>query len=89
MSGRSIARLIVSEPDASLRFAAAVAGFGQLLRGGRHMGDFGFSEVAALAESALMEDRSGRRKAFVQLAHKAAELSGRVSADSVALIRSR
>lgn len=80
---------LVSEPDASLRFAAAVAGFGQLLRGGRHMGDFGFSEVAALAETALMQDRWGRRKAFVQLAHKAAELSGRVSANSVALIRSR
>lgn len=37
---------LVSEPDASLRFAADVAGFGQLLRGGRHIRDFGFGGAA-------------------------------------------
>ena len=77
---------IVAEPSASLRFAAAVAGFGQLLRGGRHTGEFGFEEVAALAESALTGDRFGRRQEFIQLANQAAELFGGVSVKSVALI---
>ena len=32
-------------PDTEARFAAAVAAFGQLLRGGRHMGDFGYARM--------------------------------------------
>jgi Ca-activated chloride channel family protein len=49
------------------RFAAAVAGFGQLLRGGRHMGDFSYDDVAALAVGAKGDDPFGYRAEFVNL----------------------
>ena len=49
------------------RFAVAVAGFGQLLRGGRYTGDYGFDDVIALAQGARGEDRFGYRAEFVRL----------------------
>ena len=49
------------------RFAAAVAGFGQLLRGGRHTGDHGYDDVIALAQGARGEDPFGYRAEFVNL----------------------
>lgn len=59
------------------RFAAAVAGFGQLLRGGRYTGDYGYDDVLSLAGSAKGEDRFGYRAEFlnlVRLARSAAAL---------------
>ena len=59
------------------RFAAAVAGFGQLLRGGRYTGDYGYDDVLALARDARGEDRFGYRAEFlnlVRLARSAAAL---------------
>ncbi len=49
------------------RFAAAVAGFGQLLRGGRYMGDFSYDDVAALAQGAKGDDPFGYRAEFINL----------------------
>lgn len=49
------------------RFAAAVAGFGQLLRGGRHTGLYTYEDVIALAQSARGEDRFGYRSEFINL----------------------
>ena len=49
------------------RFAAAVAAFGQLLRGGRHTGAFGYDDVIALAQGARGADPFGYRAAFVGL----------------------
>ncbi len=49
------------------RFAAAVAAFGQLLRGGRHTGAFGYDDVIALAQDARGADPFGYRAAFVGL----------------------
>ena len=49
------------------RFAAAVAGFGQLLRGGRHMGAFSYDDVVALAQGAKGDDPFGYRAEFVNL----------------------
>ena len=49
------------------RFAVAVAGFGQLLRGGRHTGDYGYDDVIALARGARGEDPFGYRAEFVNL----------------------
>ena len=60
------------------RFAAAVAGFGQLLRGGRHTGDFGYGDVVELARGARGEDPFGYRAEFlslVRLAESAAPLA--------------
>jgi Ca-activated chloride channel family protein len=50
------------------RFAAAVAGFGQLLRDKRHTGDFGYDEVIALARTATGGDPFGYRGEFIRLA---------------------
>ena len=49
------------------RFAAAVAGFGQLLRGGRHTPSFGYDEVLALARGARGADPFGYRGEFLTL----------------------
>ena len=49
------------------RFAAAVAGFGQLLRGGRHTGAYGYDDVIALAQGARGDDPFGYRAEFVNL----------------------
>ncbi len=60
---------------ASLRedvaFATAVAGFGQLLRGGKHTGALGYEDVVAQAKAALGDDRHGYRSESVQLARQA------------------
>jgi Ca-activated chloride channel family protein len=58
--------------DASLaareaRFAAAVAAFGQILRGGQYTGDFGYDDVIALAQANKGEDEFGYRSEFVNL----------------------
>ncbi|MBL9099125.1 MAG: VWA domain-containing protein [Alphaproteobacteria bacterium] len=57
-----------------LRFAAAVAGFGQLLRNDPYMKDFGYSEVAELATGAKGPDAFGYRAEFVQLVRLAKAL---------------
>ena len=57
--------LEAAPPEA--RFAAAVAGFGQLLRGGRNTGDYGYDDVIALAQGARGEDPFGYRAEFIGL----------------------
>jgi len=54
-------------PGTEARFAAAVAGFGQLLQGGRHLGDWDFDDAAALAQANKGEDPFGYRAEFVNL----------------------
>jgi len=49
------------------RFAAAVAGFGQLLRGGQYTRGFGYDGVVALAQANKGEDEFGYRAEFVNL----------------------
>ena len=49
------------------RFAAAVAAFGQLLRGGRHTGGYAYDDVIALAQGARGEDSFGYRAEFINL----------------------
>ena len=49
------------------RFAAAVAGFGQILRGGRYTGDYGYDDVIALARGARGDDPFGYRAEFINL----------------------
>ena len=52
-------------PDA--RFAAAVAGFGQLLRGGRYTGAFSYDDVIELAQGGKGKDPFGYRAEFIGL----------------------
>ncbi|MGI2261150.1 vWA domain-containing protein [Shewanella sp. GXUN23E] len=57
-----------------MRFAAAVAGVGQLLNDGRFIQDAGYDQMIALANSALGQDTWGYRREFVELARAAAGL---------------
>jgi Ca-activated chloride channel family protein len=56
------------------RFAAAVAGFGQILRGGKYTADFSYPEVLALARGARGDDPFGYRGEFLQLTNLASSL---------------
>jgi Ca-activated chloride channel family protein len=58
----------------SLRFAASVAAFGQILRGGRYTERYGYADVLALARAARGDDAQGWKKEFIQLVEQAQEL---------------
>lgn len=58
------------------RFAAAVAGFGQILRGGQYTGEFDLAATAHLAARARGEDAEGYRGEFLHLVRTAEALSG-------------
>ncbi len=68
---------LVSESKVSidLRFAASVAAFGQLLRGGKYLGEFDYAAVESLAKGALAKDDEGYRREFVSLVKLAASLA--------------
>ena len=55
------------ETSERFRFAAAVAGFGQLLRGGRYTHAFNYDDVLALARTARGADPYGYRGEFLTL----------------------
>jgi Ca-activated chloride channel family protein len=57
------------------RFAAAVAGFGLLLRESAHRGSANYAAVREIAASALGRDDGGRRAEFLSLVGKAASLA--------------
>lgn len=59
----------------SFRFAAAVAAFGQKLRGGRYTGDYSYDDLLQLARAARGEDDQGWRGEFLQLVKLAAGLT--------------
>ena len=52
-------------------FATAVAGFAQLLKGGKYTGDYGYDDVIELALKTRGDDPFGYRTEFVQLVRKA------------------
>jgi len=57
------------------RFAAAVAAFGQKLRGGRHLGDFNYADIRQLASRSRGDDPFGYRGEFLQLVSLAGSLT--------------
>lgn len=62
-----------------LRFGAAVAGFGMLLRQSGELGDFGYREVSQIALGAMGQDPGGHRSEFaglVRIAERLANPSG-------------
>lgn len=54
-----------------VNFAAAVAGFAQLLRGSNYAGDFTYDKVIKLAQANKGMDEYGYRTEFIQLVRKA------------------
>ena len=61
----------LNDSPGDFRFAAAVAGFGMLLRDSEHADGFGFEFVRRLALSGKGEDALGYRGEFIQLIDKA------------------
>jgi len=59
------------------RFAASVAAFGEILRGGKYAGDFGYDDLLKIAASARGTDESGYRGEFLGLVKTAAALDTR------------
>ncbi|OSM07093.1 putative von Willebrand factor type A [Magnetofaba australis IT-1] len=55
------------QAPADMRFAAAVAGFGQLLRRSPHLHGFDFAAVRAIASAAKGDDPFGYRAEFINL----------------------
>ena len=63
--------------SADLRFAAAVAAFGMILRDSEHKGTASLPLVAELAGSALGRDEGGYRAEFLDLVRRAQTLGDR------------
>jgi Ca-activated chloride channel homolog len=59
-----------------VKFSTAVAGFGQLLRGGTHTGNLTYEDIIESAQNAKGEDRNGYRAEFVDLVRKAQKANG-------------
>ncbi len=60
-----------------LRFAAAVAQFGLVLRGSRYMGNANFASIRSRVTKALGGDARDRRSEFLDLVNRAATLKGK------------
>ena len=58
-----------------LQFSAAVAAFGQQLRGGEYLEDFSYSDIRDLALSGRADDRFGYRGEFISLVNLADSLT--------------
>ena len=62
---------LVDKTSDNFRFSAAVAGFAQLLRGGKYTDDFSFDDVLQLARQARGDDPFGYRGEFISLVNLA------------------
>jgi Ca-activated chloride channel family protein len=65
--GRKNEHAGIKKAPAEARFAASVAAFGQLLRGGRYTKDFSYDDVISLAEPVRGKDTFGYRSEFLNL----------------------
>ena len=65
----------LAEASTDYRFAAAVAGFGMILRDSPHKGAATFGSILRLAEGSLGMDEEGYRAEFVELVRKAGAFS--------------
>ncbi len=74
LTQKSIHSSITSASD-SLQFAASVAAYGDLLRGGKHMGDFDYQQLLKLARTSRGKDKHGYRGEFIGLVELAETLS--------------
>jgi Ca-activated chloride channel homolog len=67
--------IAADKESTDFKLAASVAAFGQLLRGGKYVGSYSYSDVEKLATSALDEDPEGYRREFVSLVKLADSLT--------------
>ncbi|WP_148716378.1 vWA domain-containing protein [Chitinolyticbacter meiyuanensis] len=72
---RSDAKPSFAAASPDFRFASAVAGFGQLLRGGRYVDGLDYAQVSRIAAGARGPDHYGYRAEFERLTNLAASLT--------------
>ncbi len=72
---QAASRTSFAEAPVEARFATAVAGFGQILRGAVNVEDFGLDDVARIARAARGEDSFGYRAEFLQMVRMAKSAS--------------
>jgi secreted protein with Ig-like and vWFA domain len=65
-----------AQASSDFKFAAAVAGYGMLLRQSPHRGELTWEKISRLAEQGLGEDKEGYRAEFVDLVRRAQQLGG-------------
>ena len=65
----------IGRSSKDFRFAAAVAGFAELLRGGKQTGHYTYRDVLGLATKSRGRDMFGYRGEFIKLVHLANSLS--------------
>ena len=70
----------VGAGSAQLQFAAAVAAFGEALRGGKYLDGYDYAAIAALAQAHLGRDPYGMNAELVELIGKAAAINGEAPA---------
>jgi len=73
----------LAQASESLRFAAAVSAFGQLLRGGRYTERYGYADVLQLARGARGDDAQGWKNEFVQLVALARDLGTQAKSQAI------
>ena len=71
---RATVRADLGGASDDLRFAAAVAAFGQRLRGGTYLEGFGYEAIVKLAQGARGDDPEGHRSEFLKLVRLADSL---------------
>lgn len=74
---RSQVRRDLAAAPADFRWAAAVAAFGEILRGGVYTGEFSYPQVLALAQGAKGDDPYGYRGEMHSLVRLAQSLDHR------------
>lgn len=72
----------IAEASEDMRFAAAVAAFGQKLKGSNYGSAMGWDDVEALARSGRGADESGYRAEFIQLVEAASLLKPDTDTDA-------
>ncbi len=63
------------ETSDNFKFSASVVAFGQLLKGGKYLGDLNYNDIIELAKQAKGEDKGGYRSQFIKLVELAKNLS--------------
>jgi Ca-activated chloride channel family protein len=71
----SNAKTSLEKASDDFRFAASVAGFGQMLRDSNYVDKYDFDKLIALAKSGLGDDEGGYRGEFIRLIKVAQDLS--------------
>ncbi len=66
----------ISEASENLRFSAAVAGFGMILRNSENSGNFTLGSVIEMARGARSNDEEGYRGEFIRLAQTVRDMKG-------------